>query len=183
MTDHGAQCYRRFLQGDDSGFEEIVRTYSDGMILFLAGMVSDFHTAQDLCEDTFFKLLTKKPRFDGRSTFKSWLYAIAKNMATDYLRRAKTHPVVQYEGEYADAETPEQRYLQQEQYVTLYRAMQGLKAEYRTALYLVYFENFDTAQTAMALGKTKHQTETLVWRAKNALKTQLQKEGFEYENT
>ena len=36
-------------------------------------------------------------------------------------------------------------------------------------------------QTAKALGKTKHQTETLVWRAKNALKGKLEEEGFIYE--
>lgn len=87
--DHGASSYRRFLQGDDSGFEEIVRTYSDGLILYLYGYVSDFHLAEDLCEDTFFRLLVKKPRFDGRSSFKSWLYTIGKNLATDHLRRAK----------------------------------------------------------------------------------------------
>ncbi|MBQ3154302.1 MAG: RNA polymerase sigma factor, partial [Clostridia bacterium] len=94
--DHGESSYRRFLQGDDSGFEEIVRSYSDGLVLFLYGYVGDFHTAQDLCEDTLFKLLTKKPRFDGRSSFKSWLYAIAKNMAADHLRRDKKHMTVQY---------------------------------------------------------------------------------------
>ena len=181
--DHGERSYRRFLQGDDGGFEELVRAYSDGLILFLFGYVSDFHLAQDLCEDTFFKLLTKKPRFDGRSTFKSWLYSIAKNIALDSLRRSKRMHTVQLEGEYTDTQTPERQYVQNEQYVTLYRAMQKLKTEYRCALYLVYFENFDTAQTARALGKTKHQTETLLWRAKNALKTQLEKEGFVYENT
>lgn len=181
--DHGESSYRRFLQGDDSGFEEIVRSYSDGLVLFLYGYVGDFHTAQDLCEDTLFKLLTKKPRFDGRSSFKSWLYAIAKNMAADYLRRDKRHMTVQYEGEHADTETPERTYLKEEQRTQLYRAMQKLKTEYRCALYLVYFEGFDTAQTAKCLGKTKHQTETLLWRAKNALKEQLQKEGFVYENT
>jgi RNA polymerase sigma-70 factor (ECF subfamily) len=179
--DHGASSYRRFLQGDDSGFEEIVRTYSDGLILYLYGYVSDFHLAEDLCEDTFFRLLVKKPRFDGRSSFKSWLYTIGKNLATDHLRRAKRYQTAEYEGDYPDGDTPERKLLKEEQRVQLYRALQTLKTEYRCALYLLYFEGFDMEQTAKHLGKTKHQTETLVWRAKNALKGKLEEEGFVYE--
>ncbi|MBR5263719.1 MAG: RNA polymerase sigma factor, partial [Clostridia bacterium] len=111
--DHGESSYRRFLQGDRSGFEEIVRTYRDGLILYLYGYVSDFHLAEDLCEDTFFRLLVKKPRFDGRSTFKSWLYAIGKNLALDHLRRAGRCATVQYEGEYPHGDTPERKLLKE----------------------------------------------------------------------
>lgn len=39
-----------------------------------------------LAEDTFFRLLIKKPRFAGKSSFKSWLYSIGRNVAIDYIR-------------------------------------------------------------------------------------------------
>ena len=35
--DNGASSYRRFLDGDDKGLAEIVRNYSDGLILYLNG--------------------------------------------------------------------------------------------------------------------------------------------------
>ncbi len=67
--DNGASSYRRFLGGDDSGISEIVGEYKDGLILYLNKYVGNIYTAEELAEDTFFRLITKKPRFSGKSTF------------------------------------------------------------------------------------------------------------------
>lgn len=84
--DNGASSYRRFLNGDDEGIVEIVNDYKDGLILYLNGYVNNLYIAEELTEDTFFKLITKKPKYSGKSTFKSWLYAIGRNTAVDYIR-------------------------------------------------------------------------------------------------
>ena len=51
--DNGASSYRRFLQGDDSAFAEIIKEYRDGLILYLSSFVSGITDAEDLAEDTF----------------------------------------------------------------------------------------------------------------------------------
>lgn len=84
--DNGASSYRRFLDGDDEGIAEIVGDYKDGLILYLNSYVNQIFIAEDLAEDTFFRLITRKPRYSGKSTFKSWLYAIGRNVAVDFLR-------------------------------------------------------------------------------------------------
>lgn len=90
--DNGACSYRRFLDGDDKGLVELVGEYKDGLILFLNGYVNNISVAEELTEETFFRLITKKPRYSGKSTFKSWLYAIGRNTAIDYIRhRSKMH--------------------------------------------------------------------------------------------
>ncbi len=68
--DSGADSYRRFLGGDDEGLAEIVREYKDGLILYLNGYVNNLYIAEELTEDTFFRLITRKPKFSGKSTFK-----------------------------------------------------------------------------------------------------------------
>lgn len=68
--DSGADSYRRFLDGDDEGLAEIVREYKDGLILYLNGYVNNLYIAEELTEDTFFRLITRKPKFSGKSTFK-----------------------------------------------------------------------------------------------------------------
>ena len=83
--DNGASSYRRFLDGDDNGFVEIVKDYKDGLILFLDSFVSNLSVAEELAEDTFVKLGIKKPYFSGKSSFKTWLYAIGRNVAVDYI--------------------------------------------------------------------------------------------------
>ncbi len=65
--DNGAGSYRRFLDGDDEGIVEIVGDYKDGLILFLNGYVKNIFLAEELTEDTFFRLIVKKPRYSGMS--------------------------------------------------------------------------------------------------------------------
>ena len=86
--DNGAGSYRRFLDGDDKGIAEIVGEYKDGLILFLNGYVGSIFLAEELTEETFFRLIVKKPRYSGRSSFRSWLYAIGRNTAVDHIRHS-----------------------------------------------------------------------------------------------
>lgn len=69
--DNGASSYRRFLSGDDEGLTEIVRDYKDGLMLYLNGFVNNISTAEELMEETFFKIITKKPRFREKNPFKT----------------------------------------------------------------------------------------------------------------
>lgn len=85
----GASSYRRFLDGDDSGFVEIVRVYNDGLILYLNSFVGNISVADELSEDVFVKLGVKRPRYTGKSSFKTWLYAIGRNAAIDYIRKGQ----------------------------------------------------------------------------------------------
>ena len=71
--DNGASSYRRFLDGDDKGIDEIVGGYKDGLILYLNGYVNHIFIAGELAKDIFFRLITK-----SKSIFKSWLYAIGR---------------------------------------------------------------------------------------------------------
>ena len=84
--DNGASSYRRFLDGDDKGLAEIVRDYSDGLTLYLNGIVNNISLAEDLMEETLFKIISKRPRFNAKHSFKTWLYTIGRNVAIDYLR-------------------------------------------------------------------------------------------------
>ena len=92
--DNGASSYRRYLDGNDNGIAEIVAAYKDGLILYLNGYVENIHTAEELTEDTFFRLVAKKPWFSGRCSFKTWLYTIGRNVAIDSLRRGAKRKTV-----------------------------------------------------------------------------------------
>ena len=85
--DNGASSYRRFLEGDENGIVEIIRDYKDGLILYLNGFTQNVCIAEELMEETFVKLVVKKPKFSARYSFKTWLYTIGRNTAIDYLRR------------------------------------------------------------------------------------------------
>ncbi len=180
--DNGASSYRRFLDGDDSGIVELIRDYKDGLMLYLNGLVQNLHTAEDLMEETFVRLAVRRPVFRGKSSFRTWLYAIGRNLAVDELRRhAKLFCVSPEELPLRKEEELLAVYLRDERKRILHGALKKLHADYRQVLWLIYFEEFDHAQTAEAMGKSKRQIENLVYRAKQSLRAELEKEGFTNE--
>lgn len=182
--DTGAKNYLRYLEGDDEGIAEIVREYREGLIFFLNGYVKNIYTAEELTEDTFFKIMVKKPRFNKSASFKTWLYTIGKNTALDYLRKNSKHiKASEEELEKAALEQAgfERRIIRDENMLAVHRAMDKLPEQYRQVLRLTFFEEFDNGEAAEIMQKTKRQVEMLIYRAKQALKAQLEKEGFEYE--
>lgn len=182
--DNGASSYRRFLSGDDEALAEIVRDYKDGLILYLNGFVNSVTTAEELMEETFFRLITKKPRFSERYSFKTWLYTIGRNVAIDYLRRNSriaSSPAEEMEEILGDECDLERAYLAEERKIELHRALKRLNPDYRQILWLIYFEELSNAEAGKVMGKNSRQVKNLVYRAKNALRTELEKEGFIYE--
>lgn len=179
----GAQYYREYLDGDDSALAQIIRLYKDGLILYLNGYVKNIMVAEELAEETFVKLVTRRPRFFGHASFKTWLYTVGRNVALDYLRRCKPREVSLDDCPEAFDEEQglERTYIRQEDRFLVHRAMKKLKREYRQVLWLLYFEDFTHKEAARILRKTTHNVETMAYRARQALKTTLLEEGYVYE--
>ena len=135
-------------------------------------------------EETFFKIVVKKPKFAGKSSFKTWLYTIGRNVAIDFLRHnAKTamSSVDDLENYIKDETSLENLYIKNERKIAVHKALSNLKSEYRQVLWLIYFEGFSNNEAAQVMNKSKRQIENLAFRAKQSLKLVLDKEGFEYE--
>ncbi len=181
--DNGESSYRRFLSGDDSGMEELIRDYKDGLLLYLNSYTNNFSIAEDCVQDTFIRLAVKQPVFRGKSTFKTWLYTIGRNIAIDNLRHLKRHKSVSLEeiSDIADMADLEENFIADEQKITLHRAIRRLKNEYQQVLYLSYFEEFTNEETAGIMKKSRKQVENLLYNARKSLKSELEKDGFTYE--
>ena len=68
--DNGSSSYSRYLAGDDAAMGELVREYMDGVVIFLNSFTNNLSEAEELMEETFFRLAYKKPRYNGKSSFK-----------------------------------------------------------------------------------------------------------------
>lgn len=181
--DNGADSYRRFLDGDKNGLVEIIRDYRDGLTLFINGFSGNICTAEEIVEEVFIKLALKKPVFSGKSSFKTWLYSIGRFTALDILRcnsRRKTLPIDDFY-DISDEESLETNYIKEEQRITLHKAIKRLNPDYCQVLYLIFFEGFDNSGAAEIMKKTNRQIENLIYRAKKALRSELDREGFIYE--
>ena len=81
----------------------------------------------------------------------------------------------------AEEENLERLFIKEERRIMVHRALKKLKPEYHQVLWLIYFESFSNKEAAAVMKKSVHNIETLVYRARKSLRSQLEMEGFEYE--
>ena len=79
----------RCRDGDVSAFEELMARHLESVTRHVQRMVFDRDAAQDLAQDVFLKVYTRRDTYTGDGRFGAWLRRIATNAAIDHLRRRK----------------------------------------------------------------------------------------------
>ena len=83
------QLILKFQKGDSSAYDTLVRRYRHKIMHFILGYIKDMPAAEDLTQDTMFKLYIKKDSYREVAKFSTWLYTIAANLAKTELRKLK----------------------------------------------------------------------------------------------
>ncbi len=180
--DNGASSYRRFLDGDQSGFDELIRDYRDSLIYFINGFLNNIDESEDVAEEAFMELIVHPHRYSFRSSFKTYLFTVARNKAVDRVRREKKLSRAQIDDmELEDIAQLEKDIMLDENSQILHRAMKKINAEYAVLLRLLYFEDMTGEQAGKILKKNKRQIANLTYRAKISLRRAMEEEGFSYE--
>ena len=181
----GEELYRRFLDGDENAFEELIGLYRESLTLYINDFVKDIYEAEELMIDVFARL-DEERGFKGRSSLKTYLFAIARHLALRHVKKRgrRDHAPIEelsYKLSGGGDGSPEADYLRGESGEQLHGAIQKLKPEYGEVLRLLYFENMSYAEAAGIMNKTIKQIDNLTYNAKISLKAILEGEGFIYE--
>ncbi len=75
--------------GERKAFSELVKRHQRGLLRMSLRFVKDIDNAEDVVQESFIKAFQKLNSFEGRSSFKSWLYQITVNTARNKLRENK----------------------------------------------------------------------------------------------
>jgi len=180
----GEELYRRFRSGDEDAFDELVGLYRESLTLYINSFVKDIYEAEELMIDVFARL-DEERGYQGKSSLKTYLFAIARNLALRHVKKRgrKEHvPIEELINELSGGDSsPETDYLRGERGEQLRGAIQKLKPEYGEVLRLLYFESMSYTEAAGAMHKTVKQIDNLTYNAKVSLKAMLEGEGFRYE--
>jgi RNA polymerase sigma-70 factor, ECF subfamily len=73
--------------GDESAFSELFGRYRRELHVHCYRMLGSFEESEDVVQETFLRAWRRRATFEGRSTFRAWLYRIATNATLDVLSK------------------------------------------------------------------------------------------------
>ncbi len=89
MKNVDVELIQRVLNGDDTAFSTLVKKYQKSVHALAWRKIGDFHIAEDITQDTFLKAYQELSTLKEPQSFASWLYVIAANRCTAWLRKKR----------------------------------------------------------------------------------------------
>jgi RNA polymerase sigma factor (sigma-70 family) len=169
----------RFQAGDPAAFERIMNHYEPYVLGLLWRMTGDRAKAEDLCQESFIRVLKGLPQFRGESSLKTWVFRIAHNTATDLFRTAKPETEPLDEGDFSSSSDKGPGPLEKIEGEQLRRRIEtaiGLLPELpRTILHLFYWDDLSVAQISAVLKIPEGTVKTHLFRGRKALRESAQR--------
>ena len=178
--DNGASSYRRFLDGDESAFDEIMKELFDNLVFFIDRYVHDVHAAEDIAIDAFSDLVVNKHRYNFKVTLKTYLFMLGRSRALNYIKHRKVidfMELTEAEKASSEQETLEEIVLADERKRVVNNALNSLPDDMRVVIHLIYFEDLSYDEAAKVMKKNRKQVDNLLYRAKKELRIILGKDG------
>ena len=145
-------------------FMEIYERQVDTVYRLCYSFMKSHADAEDLTQEVFLKLLSSGKEFENQRHEKAWLIVTASNLCKDALRKwwRRWEDIGQFEGIAVE-----------EQDCTVYEAILRLKPDYKTLVYMFYYEGYTTAEIAHYVNCPESTVRTRLRRARACLKTML----------
>ncbi|RNF40526.1 RNA polymerase sigma factor SigX [Planococcus salinus] len=169
----------------DSVFHRLYDQYHQDVFQFLIYLVKNRHLAEELMHEVYIRVFKAYDRFEGKSSEKTWLFSIAKNVAIDHFRKAavrKKHSMDHFDWEtqqlVSHERIPEEVSMLNEDKVLLYQTLDTCTGDQKMVIIMRFFQDLSIAETAEVLGWTQGKVKTTQHRAIKSLREKLtQQEG------
>ena len=186
-ADADLEVVRQVQAGDVAAFDRLITKYRERVYGIIYNMTSNREDAADLSQDAFIKAFQSIHRFNGQSSFFTWLYRIAVNSTLSHLRRMRLRSFFSLER--IDAEAPVSKEIidaltdktgaDRDTYVRelqekLNDAMQKLSIKHRTVVTLFEIDGLSHQEIAEVMDCSVGTVRSRLHYAKQLLQSELQ---------
>src|SRR6201984_175655 len=180
-----AKIARGLREGDRELFADLVGRCQHRLVRYLLYLTGRREYAEDLAQETWIRVLQRGSQYNGRQRFDPWLFAIARNLAIDYLR--KKRKAVQTASLPDDRDeillvsssgpSPFEAAARSADAIRLAGQLQILSPLYREALLLRFQEDLSLAEIAQILGAPVTTVTSRIYRGLAALRSAFEEGG------
>jgi RNA polymerase sigma-70 factor (ECF subfamily) len=180
------ELMHRLRDGDDQALAPLMARWEIPVKRFVFRIVGNPAEAEDLAQEVFVRVYTRRATYRDGAKFSAWVFSIAANQAKNRLRWWRRRPALSLDAWLdaggdtadesaagADAATGAVR---RERIAAVQTAVMALPLDLRTALVLFEYEGQAMAEIAAALGCTAKAVENRLYRARESLRVALQRE-------
>jgi RNA polymerase sigma-70 factor (ECF subfamily) len=180
-----AKIARGLRERDMELLADLVERCQHRLVRYLLYLTGRREYAEDLAQETWIRVLQRGSQYNGRQRFDPWLFAIARNLAIDYLR--KKQKAVQTASLPDDRDeillvsssgpSPFEAAARSEDAIRLAGQLQILSPLYREALLLRFQEDLSLAEIAQVLGAPVTTVTSRIYRGLAALRSAFEEGG------
>ncbi|MCP4432311.1 MAG: RNA polymerase sigma factor RpoE [Gammaproteobacteria bacterium] len=179
-----AELVKRVQAGDTAAFDILVQKYQHKVVNLVGRFVSDQTECYDITQDAFIKAYRAIGNFRGDSQFYTWLYRIAANTAKNYLasraRKSPTYSVDVEDAEHFEGEsglkeysTPENLLLTEEIKQTVFKSIEALPDDLKSAITLREIEGLSYEEIAEVMDCPIGTVRSRIFRARDVIDKEL----------
>jgi len=184
MESEARTIVRGLRRRDPDLLDRLIEQYQHRLLRYLVYLSGKRELAEDLFQETWIRVLERGHQYDGKHEFSTWLYAVARNLTIDYLR--KKSPVsldgLAENEEHVPLEPADPRpaawqvVQQQEQAERISAALLSIPAEYRETVVLRFQEGLSLDEIATVTGAPLGTVKSRLYRSLNLLVSLLEGE-------
>jgi RNA polymerase sigma-70 factor, ECF subfamily len=168
------ELLERFVRGDLDAFETLFEQFQAEVYRWIIRIVRDPGIAEDLTQETFWRVYRSRARFDPSRPFGAWARRVATNVALDYIKRSDRETTL-WPHLHAPIANPA---IEAELQERLAEAFRTLPAKLRVAATLALIEEVPYEEVADALGMSVGGVKSRVFRAIRLLRIRLTRLGY-----
>ena len=173
MKKEEAHIIKEILNGKTEQYEYFLDRYGQQVFVLVDRIVSCQEDAEELTQDVFLKAFQQLSSFKAESSFSTWIYRIATNLAISAVRKKRNDVLRLDDSVFANlSDTQVDEALEdesEEQMERLQRAMNQLEADERALITLYYLEEKPLAEVAFILGLTEGNAKVKLHRIRKKL--------------
>lgn len=156
-----------------SAFEELYKQHYSQVYFYVLGLCRNEHIAQEITQETFFKVLKKMDTFKGECKLNVWMIQIAKNTFYNYCREKKLDPPDSLEDVAGAQETIEEKIIDQEAATQIHMILHKMQEPYKEVFWMRTFGELSFKEIGSIHGKTESWARVTYHRAKLMIKEDL----------
>jgi RNA polymerase sigma-70 factor (ECF subfamily) len=156
----------------DADFTILYQKYKNTIFSYIYYLCGDYAAAEEICQDVFLKVYLNISKFEGRSSFKTWIYKIAKNTYLDFMKNEAKNRNYFKQNQDFDQERwiqesgPEDHVLNREVQERIQKTLRQMSDKYCMLIILRDMQHLSYKEISEILGQNLNSTKVNIYRAR-----------------